>query len=247
MRAARSEKQLLMLTTFTLLVIFAATLIRATFGFGDALIAMPLLALVLGIQSATPLVAFVSTTIAATIVWSSWREVDLKAAWRLILSSLIGIPVGLTILTAAPEQVVKGMLALLLVGFGIYNLTRPALASLQNQQWAYIFGFIAGIFGGAYNTNGPLIVIYGSLRRWSPGRFRATLQGYFLPTGTLILAGHGLSGLWTPQVWRLYGLALPLVLLAIFLGGQLNQRIPSGRFDRYIYGALIILGIMLLA
>jgi uncharacterized membrane protein YfcA len=55
---------------------------------------MPLLALVIGIQGATPLVAFVSTTIAATIVWSSWRDVDFKAAWRLILSSLVAFLVG---------------------------------------------------------------------------------------------------------------------------------------------------------
>ena len=41
------------------------------------------------------------------------------------------------------------------------------------------FGFFAGILGGAYNTNGPPVVIYGSLRKWSPATFRATLQGYF--------------------------------------------------------------------
>ncbi|MCB0156421.1 MAG: sulfite exporter TauE/SafE family protein [Anaerolineae bacterium] len=234
-----------MLTALTLLILFVATLIRSTFGFGDALIAMPLLALLIGIQSATPLVAFISTTIAATIVWSSWREVDLRAAWRLILSSLIGIPFGLYILTAAPEQIVKGILALLLIVFGVYNLTRPVLTTLPNQQWAYVFGFIAGIFGGAYNTNGPPIVVYGTLRHWPPTRFRATLQGYFLPTGLLILIGHGLSGLWTRQIWQWYGLALPLVLLAIFMGGRLNRRIPTGRFDRLIYGALIILGAML--
>jgi hypothetical protein len=29
--------------------------------------------------------------------------------------------------------------------------------------------------------NGPPLVIYGALRRWTPERFRATLQGYFLP------------------------------------------------------------------
>lgn len=235
-----------LLIFMALLILFIAALIRSTFGFGDALIAMPLLTLLIGIQTATPVVAFMSTTIATTIVWGSWRDVDLKAAWRLIVSSLLGIPFGLLLLTHAPEQLVKGILGILLILFGLYNLIQSRLLTLPQQRWAYLFGFIAGVLGGAYNTNGPPVVIYGTLRQWLPGRFRATLQGYFLPTGALILVGHGLGGLWTSQVVQLSGLALPLILLAIFGGGKLNRRISPGRFDRFIYMALVILGGMLL-
>ena len=105
---------------------------------------------------------------------------------------------------------------------------------------------MAGVLGGAYNTNGPPVVIYGALRRWPPERFRATLQGYFLPTGLLILTTHGLAGLWTPQILQLYGLSLPLILTAIFLGGKLNQRISPGGFERLIYLSLLGLGFLLL-
>ncbi len=41
-----------------LLIVFIASLVRATFGFGDALIGMPLPALVISIREATPLMAF---------------------------------------------------------------------------------------------------------------------------------------------------------------------------------------------
>ena len=58
----------------TLLILFASALTRSTFGFGDALIAMPLLTLLVGVQTATPLVAFVGPTIAFTIVWRNWRN-----------------------------------------------------------------------------------------------------------------------------------------------------------------------------
>ena len=236
---------LLTVIVLTILVIFIAALVRSTFGFGDALLAMPLLTLLLGIHQATPIAAFVSTTIAGVILIGSWQQADLKAAWRLIVASIIGIPIGLYLLTAAPEQVVRGVVGMVLIAFGIYNLSRPRLMVLQRSRWAYLFGFVAGILGGAYNTNGPPVVIYGTLRRWSPARFRATMQGYFLPTMLLVTTGHGLSGLWSRQVWLLFAFAIPGLLAAIWLGGRLNARIPAGRFDRLIYGALILLGLLM--
>lgn len=236
----------LTLMLLALFILFISTLARSTFGFGDALIAMPLLTLTIGVQAATPLVALVGVTIALTIVGGSWRSIDIRATWRLILASLVGIPVGLFLLTSAPEEVVKGVLGALIILFSLYGLSHPTLPLLHRQNWAYGFGFVAGILGGAYNTNGPPVVIYGTLRRWPPIRFRATLQGYFLPTIIMIAVGHGLSGLWTFEVLQLYALALPLVLAAIFLGGKLNARIPAGRFERFLYVVLIVLGMLLL-
>jgi uncharacterized membrane protein YfcA len=117
---------------------------------------------------------------------------------------------------------------------------------LDRSGWAYGFGFIAGVLGGAYNTNGPPVVVYGTLRRWLPTRFRATLQGYFVPTGGLIALSHGLGGLWSREVLQLYALAFPIVLIAIFLGGKLNRHIPAGRFEKFLYGALMVLGLLLI-
>lgn len=269
----------LTVTLLTLTILFVSTLTRSTFGFGDALIAMPLLSLIIGVQTATPLVAFVAPTIALTIVWSNWRSINLNATWRLIISSLIGIPVGVLVLKTAPEEIVKSFLGLAIILVSLYNLvftTRdlswPPSRRFQNRLnygpnfvsrvdnnpkllpnlregekcWAYLFGFVAGVLGGAYNTNGPPVVIYGALNRWPPERFRATLQGYFLPTGLFILVGHGLGGLWTAQVLRLYALALPVVLIAILLGGKLNRRISPGRFEKFIYMTLVGLGLLLL-
>ena len=49
-------------------VVFVATLIRSAFGFGEALIAVPLLALFLPVKTAAPLAVLVSITIAAVVV-----------------------------------------------------------------------------------------------------------------------------------------------------------------------------------
>ena len=46
-------------------VVFLATLVRSTFGFGEALVAVPLLALVISVQVAVPLATLLSIAIAA--------------------------------------------------------------------------------------------------------------------------------------------------------------------------------------
>jgi uncharacterized membrane protein YfcA len=226
-------------------ILFISALTRSALGFGDALIAMPLLVVTISVQAATPLVALMGFTIAITILSRNWRDVDIKAAWRLIVSSLVGIPIGILLLKDAPEHIVKAILGVVLILFGLYNLITPRLPTLQRQGFAYIFGFVSGILGGAYNTNGPPIVVYSALRRWPPERFRATLQGYFFPSGILLLLGHGLTGLLTQEVLRFYGYSLPFILLAIFLGSKFNKAIPSGRFERFIYTFLVLIGVYL--
>ena len=234
------DSTLLLVTVLSIL--FISTFIRSALGFGDALIAMPLLALVAGMQVTTPLVAFGGSTIAITILLKGWRSVDIKAAWRLIASSLVGIPIGLFFLKTAPESAIKAVLGILLIAFGLYNLITPKLPTFGNEKLAYVFGLIAGVLGGAYNTSGPPIVVYGTLRGWSPDSFRTTLQAYFLLTGGTILISHGLAGLWTPTVLRLYAYALPIIMLAIFLGGRANKVLSAGRFNRIIYASLIVMG-----
>ena len=232
----------LTLSVSVISIVTVASFLRSFFGFGLALVAMPFLALLIDLKTATPLAALLGTTIGLLILLRSWRDIDLSAAWRLILSSLIGIPIGLYVLKTAPDALIKGVLGLTIILFALYRLAQPHLLALKQPRWIYFFGLIAGVMGGAYNTSGPPLILYGALRRWSPPRFRATMQGYFFPTGLFIALGHSLTGFWTPQVMQFYTLSLPLVLIAFWLGEKYNRRIPENRFEQLLYLALIVVG-----
>ena len=232
-------------------ILFVSTFIHSTLGFGQALIAMPLLAMVVELKTATPLVAFVLMTIAAIILLRNWRVADLNAVWRLVLSSCFGIPVGLFLLRDVPEDLMKVFLGIVVILFSLFNLANRHLKIINlrrvggGSMLAYLFGFVAGVLGAVYNTSGVVITIYATLRDWAPDRFRSTLQSYFVFTGLLILAGHGLAGLWTSEVLKFYVTAVPLILVAIFLGGKLHRFIPQGQFDGYVNVGLLVLGLLL--
>jgi uncharacterized membrane protein YfcA len=117
---------------------------------------------------------------------------------------------------------------------------------LLADRLAWLFGFGAGVLGGAYGMNGPPLVIYGSLRRWSPEHFRATLQGYFLPASLVGMVGYRLAGLWVPAVTRDYLMSLPVVLAAIFLGRVVNRRMNGRPFLLYVHVGLVAIGVVLL-
>ena len=223
-------------------------MIRSAFGFGEALIAVPLLAFFIPMQVAAPLAVLVSVTIAAVVLVQDWRHIHLQSAGWLVLSTMVGIPLGLLLLTHAPEHVMKAGLGGLILLFALFSLTGGARMQLRHdsRRWMLACGFIAGILGGAYGMNGPPLVIYGSLRKWTAQHFRATLQAYFLPASVLGMVGYLSAGMWTPAVTRDYLLCLPVMLPAVFLGRAINHRLSAAAFSRYIYLGLAGIGLALL-
>lgn len=233
---------------YVLLVVFAATLIRSTFGFGEALVSVPLLALFIPITIATPLASLLSVTIGGIVILQDWRKIHLRSASWLIAATVFGIPLGLLLLTSRHPISIKVILALTIIGFSFYSLVGAQRTILDRDSTPILLlcGFVAGVLGGAYGMNGPPLAIYGALRRWSAQHFRATLQAYFLPASLIGLAGFWLTGLWTSTVTHYYLLSLPVAVPTIFLGRFLNHRIAGDTFVKYVYLGLTGVGLMLL-
>lgn len=227
-------------------MLFAASVVRSAFGFGEALIAVPLLALLIPVEGAAPVAVLASITISILALAQDWRHVHLKSAGWLVASTMAGLPFGLLVLKTVSEPLVKAVLGMVIIAFSTYVLMSRTQRELRDDRLAMWFGFAAGVLGGAYGMNGPPLVVYGSLRRWRPSQFRATLQGYFLPASMLGMAGYWAAGLWTPSVTRLYLVSLPGILIATLLGRIINRRTPPERFLLLIHCGLILIGLVLL-
>ena len=236
------------LTVEILAVIFVASIVRSAFGFGEALIAVPLLALFLPIQVATPLAVLISVAIAGIILIQDWRKVHVRSMGWLFVPTLAGIPLGIWLLHSSHQLLVKAALGVIIVLFsGFFLLVKhPPHLEHDSHAWLLGCGFVAGVLGGAYGINGPALVVYGSMRRWSPQHFRATLQGYFLPASALGMLGYGVSGLWTKQVTHYFFIALFAAIPAVFIGRWLNHRMRGDAFLRYVHAGVIAVGIVLL-
>ncbi len=208
---------------------------------------MPLLALVVPLTTATPLMAFVGPALSLLLLFGEWRHIDWADTRVLILSTIAGIPFGLFLLKRVDARFVNLLLAAVIILFALYSLFRPGLVRLKSGRSAAAFGFLGGILGAAYNTQGPPIILYGALRGWPPEMFRATLQGYFLPTGLAILIGQGAAGLWTEAVLKIFLWSIPLLAAAAAIGRALSRRILAEKFNRWIYALFLLSGAVLAA
>ena len=229
-----------------MLVIFFAIFVQGLVGFGLALIAMPLLAALIGIGEAAPAVALLGFTAEIALVWRYRRDLNVRTVGRLVVAAALGIPLGLLALRGLDEQLVLTVLGLVIVGYAGYALLNLRVPALSHPAWGYGLGFLAGVLGGAYNTSGPPVIIYGHCRRWSPEEFKGNLQGFFVAVSLFIAAGHLLAGNVTGEVWRIYLLGLAPMALALWLGPHLATHVNPFVFRRLVLLLLLVLGISLI-
>lgn len=228
------------------LIVFLAVFVQAAAGFGLALVSMPLLTAVIGLPTAAPLMAVVGMGVEMVLLVRFREAVNLRAVRNLVLAALVGTPIGLYLLRVVDPAAGARILGLIVAGYALYALVSPHLPALTHPRWAWLFGFAAGIIGGLYNTSGPPVIIYGSCRRWYPAEFKGNLQGFFLPTGLLVLIGHGLQGNINTAVWYYVLISIPAVVLGLAAGVLLDGRIPAPTFRKLVLILLLLIGLNLL-
>ena len=228
------------------LIIFLATFVQSSVGFGLALVSMPLLVPLLGIQTASPLVALVSMMAELAILFRYRHALNLRALAPLTIAAVIGIPIGVLALRSIDAVIITTLLGVILILYGIYALFSPNLPELNHKAWAYGFGFVAGMLGGAYNTSGPPVIMYGNVRRWPPEEFKSNLQGFFIVVGLVIIVVHAFSGNITSEVWNNVFYSLPGIAVGLIAGFLLSKRINAELFRKIVLVLLIVLGVRLL-
>ncbi|MEJ2266388.1 MAG: sulfite exporter TauE/SafE family protein [Anaerolineales bacterium] len=227
-------------------IIFLAVFTQSLTGFGSALVSMALLPLILDIRTATPLVALVGGTLEILLLLRYRRALNLRAVWRMTAASALGVPLGVLALRQVDERLMLTLLGLVISLYAIYALLNLRTPELRHPAWAYGLGFLGGAFGGAYNTSGPPVIIYGNARRWLPAEFKSNLQGFFLFNSILVIAGHLLSHNITPLVYQDYLMALPAILVGVLAGISLDRIVDPDTFRRIVLWFLVALGIRLI-
>ncbi len=230
---------------FLAAIVFLSFLTLSLAGFGHALVAMPLLTPALGLRLAAPLVALISITGEALMLIRHRRALHFKTVRRLLLGSVVGIPLGVLLL-GADEVVGPKVLGTIAAAYGLYGLLNFRLPHIRHPNWAVAFGFTAGLFTGAYNTGGPPLVIYGTCRRWDPAEFKSSLQGLFVINSLVVVSTHALAGNFTATVWQGYLIALPAMLLGLLVGFRLERYVNPRLFRRLVLALLVLLGLRLL-
>jgi uncharacterized membrane protein YfcA len=228
------------------LTVLLALFTRAAIGFGDGMIAIPLLSLMIDISEAVPLILFMSTIMSAISLYRDKAHIQFGSLKRTALMALIGFPFGILLLKVADNELVKVILGCVLIALAIFYLSRAKKFHIKASGWSYLFGLLAGILGGAYAFRGIVFAVYASLRNWSPEQFKGTIHGFYLLSGIFIPFGYFGAGLVTSRVIGLFFVMMPVAIVATQIGGWCSGKMNAESFQKVIWTMLLMLGIFLL-
>lgn len=236
---------------FCALVVIAAFAVRGVAGFGGAVVAVPLTALVLPVQIVIPVVAVLQLLASMDHVWRNWRVIVWPELLRIAPFMGLGVLIGLYLFSQLDARTIGKGLGIFVIAYALFALVtagRP-LGSARQMPWPLAAtvstgaAVIGALFGGA---SGPFYAMYLKALRLPRDAFRATVTMIVLMQVVLRIAGYAGLGLVDGYALLITVAALPFMLLGAKLGDGIASRVDQRTFTRIVGAVLLISGTALM-
>jgi uncharacterized protein len=228
-------------------VLLVAGFVRGYSGFGFS--AVVVAGLSIAFAPAHAVVLTILLEVAASLIQarSIWKDIDWRGSTVLLAGGLVGMPIGVMVLSIAPETPMKiAVYAYVLIVAMVLFLVPPVRRELSTAVWALI-GFIAGIINGAVGLSGLFIVSIMTLTATPPARMRATLIAYFFFSDIYAAGLFAWRGMVTQDLLMQALFALPIVGIGIYFGSRHFLGASEAQFRRATLVFLSVLSLVGLA
>ena len=215
-------------------------------GFGTALF-------VLGfwLQVLTPLQA-VAVTVAVALatgvqgMWIVRHDImnNPKRLARFLLPSLVGIPLGIWALQWIEAELLKLVVAGLLLVYGTFFLLRRKLPNFDRPTPIVdgSIGLVAGVLGGLAGLSGALPAMWCALRGWPKGETRAVLQPFNFVVLAITFVVLVSQGAYTRTTIMAFSVALAVAYPASLFGIWVFRRLTDIQFRWLLIGLMFVSG-----
>ena len=226
------------------LVIFLAAFTQALTGFGFALVSVPILVNFVSPKISVPIIMVLIVPVMITILIDLWKYVQLKRIWLLMLMGFTGMPFGTYLLIYLDVQLLKIIIGITIVLFGIALLLGYRQRFKNEQIVSIPIGFLSGILGGSTSMSGPPVILFFSNQGDEKNVFRANLVTYLLFLHLSIIPAYVISGLVTMDIVQTAFLLLPALIIGAFLGVKFAAKINENIFKKVVLIIIVIIGFM---
>jgi uncharacterized membrane protein YfcA len=220
-------------------VLFAA-FIRGVSGFGLALVLAPVLLLILNSKSVV--VINLLLAILSNIIVLPWgfRSVNIKGITPMALSSLLGVPLGLWIITIIAPSTLKMLVGGVTIFFAIPLALGFTKTFTKETVACGVSGFFSGVLGTATSLGGPPVVLFMHNQNWRKEVIHSSLAAFFLFSAACSLIALSASGFMDMQILIFSVSLLPALLAGIGAGMVAFHRINQRLFR--VISLVIVLG-----
>jgi uncharacterized membrane protein YfcA len=224
--------------------IFTGFFIQTLIGFAGALIALPILLLVLDLQDAIAYISIFYFFSSVYLIAQEWKHIDRKIILKLATVTILGVGIGIWVLAHGKPLFLKkalGVFILLYVMYTIYAKDKV----FKGTKFEFLFGLAGGFFSGLFSTGGPLYVIVVKNSSISIQSFRATMFGILgLITAIRIPTLYTANILTVEQVGYSFYI-MPFFVLSIFLGKKAYAKLNESVLKKGVLALLFLSGLML--
>lgn len=228
----------------TLLVVTLASTAQALTGFGFALVGVPLLAFVVEPSTAIVVITVVSLGLSGVAMVRERAHVEWRVATLTSATGLLGLPLGLLVLSVVPERGLSIAIAVVVLVFTALLALRVRFPS--GRVAVSLGGFASGVLLTSTGMNGPPLVATMRALDLPPRDFRGTLQAVFTVQGAIAVAGFAATGQVSRTSLLLVLAAVPGLVAGWWIGDLLFRRVDRALFERLVLLMLAASGILTL-
>ena len=229
----------------------AGGFINGLAGFGTALFALGFWLQIMPPVSAVSTIVIMSVASGLQGAWIVRTAIfdHPKRLLRFLLPGLLGIPLGIAILSVLDAHYLKIAIAGIMVLYGGFFSWRKSLPNFDHPTpiTDSFIGLLGGVLGGAASLSGVLPTIWCSLRTWPKSETRAVLQPFNIAILSVTAIIFLLNGNYTWVVIKQIAFALPITLIFSQIGLCLFKHLKDDQFRRLLITIMLAAGLILLA
>ena len=238
------------------LIVLVAQGLEGITGFGSTVLAVPFLAMILGLEKAVAVSGAHTWLLTLYFVIVSRKHIVWKEFGFIISYVLLGLPIGYLLFKNLDDTYLKVILALFMIGVGIYGINKTRRTRIEAStvpvKKSYLMRFIlflGGIIHGAFASGGPFVVIYAAQALKDKTLFRVTMCLLWFCLNTILMIVWTADGVWQwDSFLALYALlvTIPFLLVGIFTGDYLHHRVSEYAFRLIVFALLLGTGFVVM-
>jgi uncharacterized membrane protein YfcA len=228
---------------YSFLSIFLAFFVKGLVGFGDPLIANPLLLVNYTSSIITPALAPISPIMNLSIILKNRKFFSSRFVIPISTFVMLGIIPGTFLLKYGSSNVLKLILGLLIIGLGIEMLTRKSAPNRKpniiiQSMICFCSGFTAGLFG--INL---LFLAYMERVVTRREELRANACFVFFLENIFRVILYFIEGIYSKESLLLTAIGLPAAALAMKVGSLIDKKVSDSLSRKFIVYVFILGGI----
>jgi uncharacterized membrane protein YfcA len=180
-------------------------------------------------------------------VWKLRHAFSWQRVLPFIAGSLVGVPIGVALLTAVNPGAVRLSVGVLLVLYASYNLFKPAIKPFESGPVTDTgVGVLNGMLGGLTGLGGVVITVWIQMRDWPKDVQRTVFQPVIMTTMSITAASYAINGAFTFDTIKLFFIGLPALAAGLWVGLRLYGKLNDAAFRKVILWLLLLSGLGLL-